>query len=255
MPALTKSLLAMRLIVVTSVLSLFILSCTASQPTQAISTPAIAQLKLETTSAQIPTKSRLGQLLVEYPILLQPGANKTVNFQISLPAELANSSSDTYKPDIRPADSPRPMGKYREYTALILVNQRMHVELVAPNFAIQQIYPSAQDLDMETPNAISKWGWIITAPSQPNEYVLVLKVYASGNDIPIWVGSFDVSVQAANPTPGLTPTPFPTPQSIGARFVQNIADNAVTLIGALLTTMVAVLGLYLQNRKNKTTKK
>jgi hypothetical protein len=242
-------------------LSLLMIACvsataTPAQPTRSAPvTPLVNPATLETTTEQIPAQSRLGQLFIQYPVYLQPGASKVINFQISLPAELADTSSDSYKPDVRPADSPRPLGKYSDYTTLILVNQRMRVELIAPNFTIQELYPTEQPLDLTTPNARTKWGWTITAPNLPNEYVLVVKVYMLGTEAPIWVGSFDVVVAAPTPTPVQTATPAPPPLSTSALILKNLADNMVTLIGTTLTTLVALLGLYLQYRKRKTTKK
>jgi len=147
------------------------------------------------------------------------------------------------------------LGRYTEYTTLIYVAQRMRVELVAPNFTIQELYPAEQDLDLSTPAAVTKWAWTISAPATPNEYVLVVKVYMANNAIPVWVGSFDVVVEAPTPVPQPTFTPSPTPISTTERIFQNIADNAVTLIAALLTTIVALIGLYLQQRKPRTPRK
>jgi hypothetical protein len=228
----------------------------AATPAGVAETPSRPALdKVETTSEQVPVESRLGQLFVQYPILLQPGASKTVSFHISIPAEIASLSPDSIKRDVRQPDNPRPLGRYTEYTALILVSQSMRVELVAPNFVIDELYPSEQELDFFTPNAVTNWGWTITAPNTPNEYVLVIKVYMSNKAIPIWVGSFDIVVEAPTPAPLPTLIPTPTPISITDRILQNIADNAVTLIGALLTTIVAIIGLYLQQRKPKVPKK
>lgn len=223
----------------------------AATPTLAVSDT------FQATSDQTPAHSRLGQIQVEYPILLQPGASKTVNFSIYIPAELADASPESFKREVLPPDSPRQLGKYREYSALILVSKRMRVELLAPNFIIQELYPVDQDLDMVTPQARTNWGWTITAPNVPNEYVLVIKVFMANEKAPTWVGSFDVVVEPATPTPApeptITPTPNPTatPLSATDRFMQNVADNAVTLIGTLLTTIVALIGLYLQHRKPK----
>jgi hypothetical protein len=187
--------------------------------------------------------------------VIQPGASKTVNFHISIPTELASAAIDSYQRDVRQPDSPRPLGRYTEYTTLIYVAQRMRVELVAPNFTIQELYPSEQDLDLSTPAVVTKWGWTISAPATPNEYVLVVKVYMANNAIPIWVGSFDVVVEAPTPVPQPTFTPAPTPLSATDRVLRNITDNAVTLIAALLTTIVALIGLYLQQRKPRTPRK
>jgi hypothetical protein len=223
-------------------------------PAQATA-PALAEKVIETTTEQVPATPHLGQLYVQYPLVIQPGASKTVNFHISIPSELASSSIDSYQRDVRQPNDPRPLGRYTEYTTLIFVAQRMRVELVAPNFAIQELYPAEQSLDLSTPTAATKWGWTISAPATPNEYVLVVKVYMATNPVPIWVGSFDVVVEAPTPVPLPTFTPAPTPLSTTDRVFQNIADNAVTLIAALLTTIVALLGLYLQQRKPRTPRK
>jgi hypothetical protein len=222
----------------------------------AVASP-ISSSTLETTSNQLPAKASLGQLTLQYPILMNPGASKTVSLQISIPAELASASPESFKRDVRSADSPRLLGKFNEYSALVLVTKKMRVEIVAPNFNIQDLYPAEQDLDVGTPEAITRWGWTITAPGEPNEYVLVLKVYMANQATPSWVGSFDVIVAAPTKEPQATASPSttPTPFSTGERILRNIADNAVTLITALLTAMVALLGLYFQYRKPKEPKK
>lgn len=171
----------------------------------------ISRDSFQTTSDQMPAHPRLGQMQLRYPILLPPGASKTVNFSIYIPAELADASPEAFKREVLPPDSPRPLGKYTEYNALILVSQRMRVELLAPNFAIQELYPAEQELDMLTPNAPTNWGWTITAPALPNEYVLVVKVYIAEEIVPRWVGSFDILVEAATSTPAPQPTFTPTP--------------------------------------------
>ncbi|MCX6068560.1 MAG: hypothetical protein NT121_22910, partial [Chloroflexi bacterium] len=217
-------------------------------PVSAFPTPTLAVSDtFQATSDQTPAQSRLGQIQVEYPILLQPGASKTVNFSIYIPAELADASPESFKREVLSPDNPRQLGKYREYSALILVSKRMRVELLAPNFIVQEIYPADQDLDMGTTQARTNWGWTITGPAIPNEYVLVIKVFIANEKAPSWVGSFDVIVEPATPTPApeptitSTPNPTATPLSATDRFVQNIADNAVTLIGTLLTTIVALI--------------
>jgi hypothetical protein len=224
-----------------------------SAPTQAPSN----QQAIQTTSNQLPAQSRLGQMQLNYPILLPPGASKTVDFSIYIPRELANASPESFKLEALPPDTPRRLGQYTEYDALILISKRMRVELLAPNFAIQELYPAEQTLDLVTPNARTNWGWTLTAPLLPNEYVLVVKVYIAGEKSPRWVGSFDILVETATPTPAPEPTftPTPIPVSTTDRILKNISDNAVTLIGALLTTIVALVGLYLQYRKPKRTKK
>jgi len=227
----------------------------ASTPAAVRPTSTLAENVIETTTAQVPAAPHLGQLYVQYPLVIQPGASKTVNFHLTIPSELASSSIDSYQRDVRQPDSPRPLGKYTEYTTLIYVAQRMRVELVAPNFTVLALYPAVQNLDLKTPSAITKWGWTISAPTTPNEYVLVVKVYLATNPVPIWVGSFDVVVEAPTPVPQPTFTPAPTPISTTERIFQNIADNAVTLIAALLTTIVALIGLYFQQRKPRTHKK
>ena len=225
----------------------------SAAPTQ---TPS-GQEAIQTTSDQLPAQPRLGQMQMDYPIVLPPGASKTVDFSIYIPRELANASPESFKREVLPPDNPRQLGKYTEYNALILVSQRMRVELLAPNFVIQELYPAEQELDLVTPNTRTNWGWTITAPLLPNEYVLVVKVYIADEKSPRWVGSFDVLVEAATPTPAPEPTftPTPIPVSITDRILKNISDNAVTLIGTLLTTIVALIGLYLQHRKPKGAKK
>jgi hypothetical protein len=227
---------------------------TLSAPTSAA--PA-SQDSFQTTSDQLPAQPRLGQMQLSYPVLMPPGASKTVDFSIYIPPELASASPESFKREVLPPDSPRPLGKYTEYNALILVSQHMRVELLAPNFSINELYPAEQELDMVTPDTRTNWGWAITAPAMPNEYVLVIKVYIVGESVPRWVGSFDVLVEAATPTPAPEPTftPTPTPISAADLILKNISDNAVTLIGTLLTTIVAIIGLYLQFRKPKETKK
>jgi hypothetical protein len=216
------------------------------------SAPAL-QDTLETTSNDLPTQARLGQMQVNYPVVMLPGSSKTVNFSIYIPAELAEAAPESFKREVLPPESPRPLGKYSEYNSLILIEKRMRVELVAPGFALQELYPAEQELDLSTPLARTNWGWTITAPAQPNEYVLVLRVFSGNEKSPSWVGSFDVVVEAptATPAPAITPLPSPTPLSASELILKNISDNAVTLIGTLLTTLVAILGLYLQYRKPK----
>jgi hypothetical protein len=212
---------------------------------------------LETTSNDMPPQPRLGQMQISYPVVMPPGSSKTIDFSIYIPAELADASPESFKREVLPPDNPRPLGRYSEYNALILVSKRMQIELLAPNFAIENLYPAEQDLDLSTPNTRTNWGWTITAPSQPNEYVLVVKVYIANEKSPRWVGSFDVLVEAPTAIPSATAlaTPTPTPVSSADLFWKNISDNAVTLIGTLLTTIVAIIGLYLQYKKPKETKK
>jgi hypothetical protein len=212
---------------------------------------------LETTSNTMPAQPKLGQMQINYPVVMLPGSSKTVNFSIYIPQELADASPESFKREVLPPDSPRPLGKYSEYNALILVSKRMRIELIAPNFVIQNLYPAEQDLNFSTANVRTNWGWTIIAPSQPNEYVLVVQVFIANEKSPSWVGSFDVLVEAPTATvpPAPINTPTPTPVSAADLFWKNISDNAVTLIGTILTTLVAIIGLYLQYKKPKETKK
>lgn len=212
----------------------------------ATSKAPFSQNSFQTTSDQLPPEPRLGQMQLHYPILMPPGASKTIDFSIYIPPELADASPEAFRREVLPPESPRPLGKYTEYNALILVAKQMQVELLAPNFAIQELYPAEQEVNLITPNTRTNWGWTISAPTQPNEYVLVVKVYIAGESVPRWVGSFDVLVEATLPTP--------PPLSTTDLILKNISDNAAALIGALLTTIVALIGLYLQYRKPKQTK-
>ncbi len=243
----------------------------AQQQTQeaALTLPASSSETIQTTSDNLPAQPRLGQMQLRYPILMPPGSSKTVDFSIYIPVELANASAESFSREVLSPENPLPLGKYTEHNALILVSQHMRVELLAPNFSVQELYPAEQELDLVTPNARANWGWTLSAPSQPNEYVLVVKVYLEDESIPRWVGSFDILVEAPTPTPAPEPTsaplptptpeptftPAPTPISTTNLILKNISDNAVTLIGTLLTTIVALVGLYLQHRKPKKTKR
>jgi hypothetical protein len=226
-------------------------SMTTEVPTEIKLPPTIPQQnnQVEITAGVIPNKEIIGNLNIQYPVKINSASSKTISLHINIPAELA--SLDNYQVDARQPDNPHPLGKYSDFSTLILVSAKMRVELIAPNFTIQALYPSEQILDISSPNPHADWGWTVTAPKLPNEYVLVVRIFIAENPVPSWVGSFDVEVTE----PAALPTPAPTSKPYSERILEDLANNAVTLIGALLTTIVAVLGLYFQNRKTKTGKK
>ena len=228
-------------------------STTTEVPTEIILPPTESpqNTQVETTAGVIPNKEIVGNLNIQYPVKINSGSSKTISLHINIPAELA--SLENYQVDARQPDNPHPLGKYSDFSTLILVSAKMRVELVAPNFTVQELYPSEQTLDLSVPNPHADWGWTITAPGLPNEYVLVVKVFLAENPVPAWVGSFDVEV--TDPTILPTPAPVPTDRPYSDRILEDLADNIVTLIGALLTTIVALIGLYFQYRKTKAGKK
>lgn len=155
-------------------------------------------VQVETSEgAEITDISTLGEVTIEYPIRMTAGSSDVVVLSVYVPAMLASLVPIEVERVEIPADAPAVAGELNRYRATILVAGTMRIELQSLGFAVEDIYPATQAVDIDEVNKATVWAWNVQAPERPGTYVLVVRAYRVGEgdeERPSWIRSLSVDV-------------------------------------------------------------
>lgn len=216
---------------------------------------------LQTTErTEVSSQSVLGEMEVNHPLIMSPGAGDVVILSIHMPPLLASLDPISIERVEIPVDAPRVLGKQNTHRVVILIAQTMRVELVGKAFDPVAHYPAVQKVNVVTPLQRTLWAWDITAPTVLGQHFLTVRVYQEEQQAPTYVGSFQIDVVAftptplPSPTPTGTPTPTPTPLPALRQMADDLMENSATVVAALiglLGTLLTVTVSYLAIRKKQ----
>lgn len=147
--------------------------------------------------AEITDISTLGEVNIEYPIRMAAGSSDVVVLSVYVPAMLASLVPIEVERVEIPADAPAVAGELNRYRATILVAGTMRIELQSLGFAVEDLYPATQAVDIDEVNKATVWAWTVQAPERPGTYVLVVRAYRIGEGDearPSWIRSLSVDV-------------------------------------------------------------
>jgi hypothetical protein len=155
--------------------------------------------------AEIGVDSGIGELVIEYPSHLEPGASHLVRVSINVPAAPATALPDAGPATIElPAETPAPesTGGARDqvYSTWIAVLPRMYVTLASTNVQIAPVTTDTQAVDIYEVNSLTQWMWEIVAPDEAGEAALVLQIGGDQGST-LWTGSIETLVLAPTATP------------------------------------------------------
>jgi hypothetical protein len=192
------------------------------QPGQTLTIPALDSTT-EIADPTIGADSGIGELVIEYPAYLMPGAKAIVRAAINVPDIPASVTPDMGTVIIRlPTQEPVPQSpseaRTPRYATWIVVLPEMRAALTAKDLQITPITTDTQVVNIYELNSRTQWMWEVAAPAEAGEAYLVLR--AGGQDAPpLWTGSIQTQVLAPAPTPEPTPTPTlpPTPVPTATR--------------------------------------
>ena len=211
----------------------------------------------ETTRATTSDSETLGELDVEYPMRVSPGSSDTVILSIYVPASLASLKPMSVERVQLPDDVPAIIGDLNSYRTTILVAETMRAELSSPGFEVESLHPAQQQVNIHEVNQPTSWAWTIRAPSSLGRQVFTLRIYLNQEISPAWVGSFHVEVVESSPTRAPThtiaptSTLAPTPLTPLSRAVNELIDNSATVLGAVLSFIAAMFGIYVRRSKTE----
>ncbi len=155
-------------------------------------------VQVETSEgAEITDVSTLGEVNIEYPIRMTAGSSDVVVLSVYVPAMLASLVPIEVERVEIPADAPAVAGELNRYRATILVAGTMRIELQSLGFAVEDLYPATQAVDIDEVNKATVWAWTVQAPERPGTYVLVVRAYRIGEGDearPSWIRSLSVDV-------------------------------------------------------------
>lgn len=146
---------------------------------------------------EITDVSTLGEVNIEYPIRMTAGSSDVVVLSVYVPAMLASLVPIEVERVEIPPDAPAVAGELNRYRATILVAGTMRIELHSLGFAVEDLYPATQAIDIDEVNVATVWAWNVQAPERPGTYVLVVSAYriGEGNEArPSWIRSLSVDV-------------------------------------------------------------
>jgi hypothetical protein len=249
--------------------------------TPRLPTPTPTPFFETTDNPNISQTDVLGELNVEYPMRMIPESSDTVILSIYIPPALASLKPVSVERIQIPDDIPAVIGELNFYRTTILVAETMRAELSSPSFEIERLHPSQQYVKIQEVSQPTSWAWTIRAPNALGKQVFTLKIYLKQDINPAWVGSFYVEVVEPSPTPKptetptriptatptYTATPIPTPTPIYtatptstptptplpplSRVANQLIENSTTVLGAILTFIAAMAGIYAQYNKKK----
>jgi LysM repeat protein len=158
--------------------------------------------------------SGLGELKIEYPAQLAPGASSLVRLSIALPELPASvvpvSGTVTIGlPAERPPSEAAAEARREAYTAWIPVLPSMRATLTSDRLQIDPVTIKSQVVDLYQLDSRTQWMWQIVAPEEAGASTLVFRLGADEEAPIFWEGSIQLDVLAAAPTP--TPAGAPGP--------------------------------------------
>jgi hypothetical protein len=169
-------------------------------------TPSPTVLVETSEGTEISDISTLGEVNIEYPIRMTAGSSDVVVLSVYVPAMLASLEPLEVERVEIPPDAPVVAGELNRYRATILVASTMRIELHSLGFAIEDLYPATQTIDIDEVNKATVWAWNVQAPEHPGSYVLVVTASRIGKGDearPSWIRSLAVEVAGPGGTPGV----------------------------------------------------
>lgn len=164
-------------------------------------------VQVETSEGtEITDISTLGEVNIEYPIRMTSGSSDVVVLSVYVPAMLASLVPLEVERVEIPPDAPAVAGELNRYRATILVAGTMRIELQSLGFAIEDLYPATQNIDLDEVNKATVWAWTVQAPERTGTYVLVVRAYRIGEGDearPSWIRSLAVDVVSPPEEPGV----------------------------------------------------
>jgi hypothetical protein len=237
-------------------------------PTPEITWTPTPKYELEVTGRTSSWQSGvLGQLAIEYPLIMLPGSSDVFVLQISIPELLASVEPMAVSQVRSHSDVPRVVGQPNSFMVVVCVTETMRAELTSIAFNIQNNGSSIQEIDLDDYEKTTYWTWTIQ-PKQDvaGSQILTLLLYPDNSDTPWWSGHLEVDVVNPTPTPGVptvtptytpqptfTPTPSPTstPQPPLIRVGDAVIDDFPAVLTAILTFIIGIVGLRLQYGKTQ----
>lgn len=202
----------------------------------------IAEARVEVTEDGSVT-SLLGELNLDYPLLILADTNDTVVITINkLDVELEPSPDFvSVTTEIVPATA---LGERDTYTANIYIAEQVRIELSSQSFTFDTAFGSTtRQIDVVDSSNTTTWAWDMKAPNSIGVHKFTVKVFLEDELIESWGRTIPVTVVndlPAVPTPVITPSP-PANSSRGF---------APTLIGILVVLILLGVGgtVYLRSK-------
>lgn len=225
----------------------------AVEPTESAPTPTppptAAAIVVE-AAPDAPQAESLGKLDVTYPVRMAPQASDTVILELSVPELLAAAEPVA----VARVEEAEPISEdLGRYDAVIFLAPRMRAELTSPGLTVEALTPAEQPVAINAIDAPTSWAWTVQAPGTPGKQVLTLRLFRSGDDAPMWIGSLRVNVvsppaaaghPAAEETAPEDPVPPDEMASAAAAESQATSDPGV-LVQVVQTLTQDVTGLIL----------
>jgi hypothetical protein len=175
----------------------------ATQSSQPTPEPAYA----EVTDQTIDTADKsLGEVEVSIPRLISPKSSNTIRVSIYRPSELASADPTSFviveiNNDRFKTVSPL-YGELFQDQRTILIDDRMKVEIAAPAFEVERLFPQIQTVETEELEKPTRWAWSVIAPETQGVHVINFKVYVDeDSETPSWLGAYQIEVKQPVPTP------------------------------------------------------
>jgi hypothetical protein len=218
----------------------------ATQSSQPTPVPAYAEVTDQTINT---TDKSLGEVEVSIPRLISPKSSNTIRVTIYRPSELASADpasfviveidNDNFK-TVSPV-----YGKLFQDRRTILIDGRMKVEIAAPAFEVERLFPQIQTVETEEPEKPTRWAWTVIAPETQGVHVINFKVFVDeGSETPSWLGAYQIEVKQPVSTPSEPAKPPPEKIDSQESGWTGMIDSLKFFLDLLAITSTIVGGVF-----------